>query len=41
MEAMGKRATLESSGLQYMGLRKRLFCFELMKDHRLCVCWIT
>ena len=41
MDAIGKRATLESRGLQYMGLRKRLLCFELMNDQRLWVCWTT
>ena len=41
MDAIGKRATLESRGLQYMGLRKRLLCLELMNDQRLWVCWTT
>ena len=39
MEAMGKIATFEFVGLQYIWFRNRLRCFELMKDQRLWVSW--
>ena len=39
MEAIGKIATSELVGLQYIWLRNRLRCFELTKDQRLWVSW--